>query len=428
MKKFSILLIVSLLCLTQVSNIVADEFSGQEDKYIKLCSSKTLSKPQQDTCKSFNKYLQDKNKELKQDIANTKKEISNIQKNIDNTGNSLDTLYTDIENLEGEIKDTKKSIKNLENVIKQKEEKLADQLYAMQSQYNSNAYLYFILDSQNINDVFARMKGLEEITSNDKDDIEKLSTQLDTLNLQKDKLDLKESQLIEKKKQAETLKNQLTNSYNTQNDNLKESEEELKESLKNQQKIDKNLTRLYEESLKEASKTNVSQIKKPTSSTNTNNTSQQANPELGIAIANKALSRQGCRYWWGAPGGGYGDGQGLDNPNAQYFDCSGLVAWAHRQSGVSIGRLNAAGYSRRGVAVNYNQLQIGDVITFSYDGSSVDHIAIYIGEVNGVRSMVHASGSGSNTRGQYAGQCVKVNSIEPGSYFYKYIHNCRRLY
>ena len=56
----------------------------------------------------------------------------------------------------------------------------------------------------------------------------------------------------------------------------------------------------------------------------------------GNAIAQKALTKLGARYWWGAPGGGFGDGQGLDNPNAKYFDCSGFVAWAHRQSGVKI--------------------------------------------------------------------------------------------
>ena len=65
--------------------------------------------------------------------------------------------------------------------------------------------------------------------------------------------------------------------------------------------------------------------------------------KTGLAIANKALSKQGSRYWWGAPGGGFGDGQGLDSPNAIYFDCSGLVAWAHRQAGVK----NWKVYSRR---------------------------------------------------------------------------------
>ena len=91
-----------------------------------------------------------------------------------------------------------------------------------------------------------------------------------------------------------------------------------------------------------------------------------------------------------------------------------LVAWAHRQAGVKIGRSTAAGYSRSGSGVSYSNLQIGDVITFNY-GSGVAHIGIYIG--NG--QMIHASGDGSGTTGQYADQCVKITSIKKGSYFYR---------
>ena len=42
--------------------------------------------------------------------------------------------------------------------------------------------------------------------------------------------------------------------------------------------------------------------------------------------------------------------------------------------------------------------------------------------------MVHASGRGSSTVGQDPNQCVKVTSIKSGTYFYRYINNCRRLY
>ena len=149
------------------------------------------------------------------------------------------------------------------------------------------------------------------------------------------------------------------------------------------------------------------------SSTNTNqnnSSTTESNAALGVKIANYALAKQGSRYYWGASG-------------PTYFDCSGLVYWAHKQAGVRIGRTTAAGYAGSGKSVSYNNLQIGDVITFNY-GSGVAHIGIYIG--NG--RMVHASGKGSETVGQDPNQCVKVTSIAPGSYFYNYIYNCRRLY
>ena len=129
---------------------------------------------------------------------------------------------------------------------------------------------------------------------------------------------------------------------------------------------------------------------------------------VGNAIAQKALTRLGCRYWWGANG-----------PN--YFDCSGLVYWAYNQAGVSLGRTTAAGYAGSGKAISRSELQPGDVITFSY-GSGVAHIGIYIGG----GSFVHASGEGSGTVGQYPDQCVKTAPLS--GYWERYVYNYRRLY
>lgn len=153
-------------------------------------------------------------------------------------------------------------------------------------------------------------------------------------------------------------------------------------------------------------------------------TEYRAGPsEVGNTIAKNALSRLTCRYWWGAPGGAYGDGQNINSKNAKYFDCSGLVAWAHKQSGINIPRTTASEYSKMGEAISFEDLQTGDIITFSY-GSGVSHVGIYIG--NG--KMVHALGTGEDTRGNNSKQCVKINSIQKGSYFYKCMYNCRRLY
>lgn len=55
--------------------------------------------------------------------------------------------------------------------------------------------------------------------------------------------------------------------------------------------------------------------------TTDNNTSTDSSATLGVKIANYALSKQGSRYYWGAQG-------------PTYFDCSGLVYWAHNQAGV----------------------------------------------------------------------------------------------
>ena len=134
------------------------------------------------------------------------------------------------------------------------------------------------------------------------------------------------------------------------------------------------------------------------------------NDPIGDKVVNYAKSKLGCRYWWGATG-------------PTYFDCSGLVYWVHNKAGVKIPRLTAKGYSQSGKSVPFSALQSGDIITFNY-GRGVAHVGIYIG--NG--KMIHASGQGSGTLGQYPNQCVKISSIAKGSYFYRNMYNCRRLY
>jgi peptidoglycan DL-endopeptidase CwlO len=84
----------------------------------------------------------------------------------------------------------------------------------------------------------------------------------------------------------------------------------------------------------------------------------------------RALSKVGSPYRWGAAG-----------PNA--FDCSGLVSWAYRNSGVSLPRSSRA-MSRVGTPVSRNQLQPGDLVFFY---RPVSHVGIYIGG----GKIVHAS-------------------------------------
>lgn len=92
----------------------------------------------------------------------------------------------------------------------------------------------------------------------------------------------------------------------------------------------------------------------------------------GNAIADAALSKLGSPYVWGAAG-----------PNA--FDCSGLVYWAHQQTGRSIPRTSYS-QAAAGIPISYGNLQRGDVVIM-YGGAS--HAGIYIG--NG--QIVHALNS-----------------------------------
>lgn len=93
-----------------------------------------------------------------------------------------------------------------------------------------------------------------------------------------------------------------------------------------------------------------------------------------------AESRIGSPYRYGGAG-----------PDA--FDCSGLVAFAYRQAGISMPRTAAQQYA---IArpVPRRELRPGDLVFFRLSGREVSHVGIYAG---GDR-FVHAPQSGGTVR------------------------------
>ena len=99
------------------------------------------------------------------------------------------------------------------------------------------------------------------------------------------------------------------------------------------------------------------------------------NSSKGSSIANLALKYVGYPYVYGA-----------ESPSSG-FDCSGLVYYCYGQYGYSLSRTASQQYRNNGVSVSKSELQAGDLVFFSSNGSSVTHVGIYIGD----GYFVHAS-------------------------------------
>ena len=95
------------------------------------------------------------------------------------------------------------------------------------------------------------------------------------------------------------------------------------------------------------------------------------------AIINKAYSKMGSPYVWGAEG-----------PNS--FDCSGFTSYVFRHAaGISLPRtsISQAGV---GVSVSKSQLKPGDLVFFDSDrDGDISHVGIYVGG----GKFIHASSS-----------------------------------
>ena len=373
-------------------DVHATDFEGQEDKYIKICSS-NLTNSNKKVCQEFNKYLKEKNQDLKEEIQDTKDDLSETNNNIEEVSKKIETLNSQIDEKNKEIDYMLKSIEKIKKDIAKKEEQMRERLYVMQTTYNSNWVLDFLFGSEDFSTFFSRIGSVNDITAYEKELVEELTQQKQNLDTQQKSLETAKENLESQKKSQEALQEKYIELKTAQQEKIKDSQQESKEVSSAQKKIDAALSEL---------------ISRAPSGGGGGGSYVPGDSAVRNAIAQKALTRLGCRYWWGANG-----------PN--YFDCSGLVYWAYNQAGVSLGRTTAAGYAGSGKAISRSELQPGDVITFSY-GSGVAHIGIYIGG----GSFVHASGEGSGTVGQYPDQCVKTAPLS--GYWERYVYNYRRLY
>lgn len=445
---FFTLCLMTAFSLSYIS-VQAEDFKGQEEKYIKLCSSSKLTDKQQKTCQEFNTYLKDKNKELAKDTKET-------QKNVKNTENTIQDIIKQMTDLEAKAASTQKELKYIQDSIEsynknitKKQKTLEERMYAMQTTMNSGIYVSYLLGAEDFTDFMSRAANFKELTQYDNDIIEELTNAMKEVQKQQDTLKiLKESIEQDKLAQAE-LKEKFTAKLKEQNKELAANNAEVSKNQESIESIQSNLAAI-KKAAEESKVNNVTQAtpnKKPSKPNNNNTTNNNqnnpkppvdsnnsqtdnnqsdnndqsnndssddlsSNEKLGLQIANKALTRQGYLYVWG---GGHSTSS-VQNPNWTKFDCSGLVNWAHYQSGVNIGVGNTKTLANSGKSISKNQLQAGDIILFSSNGtySGIHHVGIYIGN----NRMVHAPTEG---------EPVQVSSLN-NSYWQIEWYSCRRLY
>lgn len=122
----------------------------------------------------------------------------------------------------------------------------------------------------------------------------------------------------------------------------------------------------------------------------------------GSKVAGIACQFAGYPYVWGGA-----------NPSSG-FDCSGLVVYAYKQLGISLPHL-ASSQMSAGYAVDYNNLQAGDLIFFSMKGNGIDHVGIITGSDG---SFIHASSPNTG---------VKYDNLY-NSYYKNYFKGARRIF
>lgn len=430
---------VTPLAFSNVNTVeAANKFEGQETKYYKLCSSKTLTRSNQNTCKEFNKYLKTKSASLKSEISSKQSSVDSAKLSISDAADKINSLNSQINEATQKIAYMNTAITNAENNLNEKKALLKDRIYSMQSQMNSNAYVDYLFNASSFSDFFSRAATLKDLTSYETDLMNEIKEEQKQLEIQKQTLVDTQTALNAQKSQAEELQKSLVAKLEAEQKALQDKQSDLSDNESNIGTIAQNLVELSKASdeSKVSGVTHAIPNKNNSSSSNSgssnnggssNNSGSSNNgggntiptptpspdqSSRGLAIANKALTRQGYMYSWG----GCHSMSQIANPNWTKFDCSGLVNWAHYQAGVNIGSNTTKTLCGVGTQVDRGSMQAGDIILFSSNGSysGVHHVGIYIGG----NRMVHAPSSGKP---------VQVATLGNG-YWQREFYQARRCY
>ena len=383
---------VTPLALSNVNTVeAANKFEGQETKYYKLCSSKTLTRSNQNTCKEFNKYLKTKSASLKSEISSKQSNVDSAKLSIADAADKINSLNSQINEATQKIAYMNTAITNAENNLNEKKALLKDRIYSMQSQMNSNAYVDYLFNASSFSDFFSRAATLKDLTSYETDLMNEIKEEQKQLEIQKQTLVDTQTALNAQKSQAEELQKSLVAKLEAEQKALQDKQSDLSDNESNIGTIAQNLVELSKASdeSKVSGVTHATPNKNNSSSSNSgssnnggssNNSGSSNNgggntiptptpspdqSSRGLAIANKALTRQGYMYSWG----GCHSMSQIANPNWTKFDCSGLVNWAHYQAGVNIGSNTTKTLCGVGTQVDRGSMQAGDIILFSSNGS-----------------------------------------------------------
>lgn len=152
---------VTPLAFSNVNTVeAANKFEGQETKYYKLCSSKTLTRSNQNTCKEFNKYLKTKSASLKSEISSKQSSVDSAKLSISDAADKINSLNSQINEATQKIAYMNTAITNAENNLNEKKALLKDRIYSMQSQMNSNAYVDYLFNASSFSDFFQELQLL----------------------------------------------------------------------------------------------------------------------------------------------------------------------------------------------------------------------------------------------------------------------------
>lgn len=225
MKKILTLILTICLSFSSVIFVNAEDFEGDRDKYLEMCSKPDSQKTPDEvaTCKAFMNYMAsqsaDLNKQLK-DIEAKREEIAKDIKVYAEKVRGYDiqiaALKKEINALNDEIVIKQEEIKTKEDEIAAQQAeidalkaKLKDRMVTAQKTMRLNQYLDIMVGAKDFNDLIRRSNGINDILSYDQATLDQMADLIVQLNLAKDALEVAKAELDSKKQEVVNKQNTL---------------------------------------------------------------------------------------------------------------------------------------------------------------------------------------------------------------------------
>ena len=339
--------------------------------------------------------LQAQRADVEAQIAKLEQAINDNNAKIDETNTQITETLTEIDNM-------KKEIAVIEERIAKRSEVLKERAVSYQENGGQVKYLEVILGSSSFGNFIDRVGAVATIVGADHDLLadheadkkaleekqKSVEEKLADLNNTKVELDGMQADINEQKAESETLKAQIAQQVNENTSalaSLQAREAELaaqkadllvatvnvtNQTTGSEPSTDSNTT--TEKSTTESKPANTNTESKPA---NTNTGSQPASTSAGSGSIS-TLINAGNKYI-GNSVYVFGGGRSASDIAAGRFDCSGFVAWAFSQVGVSVGASTDA-LKNTGTRVSTSEMRPGDMVffnTYKTDG----HVGIYLG-------------------------------------------------
>ncbi len=219
MKKRILLFIAMILLSSTVYNVSAADynFAQNEDYYSALCSSSAAARNVA-ACTAYQEYVNQK-------VKNSEKELRDLKNDLKNLSGNILAMAKKISDYEAQIKLLEQDISNLEKAIISSEvtivelgvqivertksidgidKTIKDRMIQMQAFVSLNSYIDFMMGAKDFSDLIIRVEGINDITTYDRSQMDKLIEEVNALNADKAEVERQKEAQIQNKVNLET--------------------------------------------------------------------------------------------------------------------------------------------------------------------------------------------------------------------------------